>query len=64
MNSAMIKEFLARKYPNTYSLLRETEIKQHIYAFVQNNRKGKFDKIQKSLMSSRLAQYPQRSSAK
>ena len=36
MNPAMLREFLAKKYPNTYSLPGETEIKQQINAFVQN----------------------------
>ena len=44
MNPAMIREFLARKYPNTYSLPGETEIKQQINAFVQKNKQGKSNK--------------------
>ena len=33
MNSAMVREFLAKKYPNTYSNPGKTEIKQQINAF-------------------------------
>ena len=44
MNPAIIEEFLAGNYPNTYSLPGKTETKQNIYAFVQNNKKSKSDK--------------------
>ena len=40
MNPAMTREFLAEKYPNTFSLPGETKIKQHISASGQNNKKG------------------------
>ena len=40
MNPAMIREYLKEKYPTTYSLPGETEIKQHISALVQNDKKG------------------------
>ena len=40
MNPAMIREYLADKYPTTYSLPGETEIKQHISSLVQNDKKG------------------------
>ena len=38
MNPAMIREYLTMKYPLTYSLPGETEIKQQINAFVQNKK--------------------------
>ena len=38
MNPAMMREYLVDKYPSTYTLPGETEIKQQINAFVQNEK--------------------------
>ena len=44
MNPAMMREFLLEKYPKTYSIPGETEIKQQINAFVQNDKNKKSNK--------------------
>ena len=43
----MMREYLVAKYPNTYSLPGETEIKQQINAYVQNDKKGQVGKSRK-----------------
>ena len=44
MNPAMMREYLVDKYPSTYTLPGETEIKQQISAFVQNEKNTKTSK--------------------
>ena len=38
MNPVMMRQYLLQQYPNTYSLPGETEIKQQINVFVQNEK--------------------------
>ena len=52
----MMREYLLQQYPNTYSLPGETEIKQQINAFVQNEKLQKSNQTRRETSQERWVQ--------